>query len=187
MIAALDRAVSGIERLGTFIAAGVMFAIMIIVSADVLMRYGFNRPFGWAYDLIGMYLMVALFYLVLSRAFAAHAHVNVDILLYTVPARGRRALELIICAASAVLFLAVTIAGAERTWTSYVNAEEIAGSIAWPAWLAVVFVPIGAGLLTLRLVLQAVSHAASLASGRDIVPLTPLAGSPEAMEREHAE
>lgn len=39
-----------------------MFAVMMIVVGDVFMRYTFNRPFSWAYDLIALYLMAGLFY-----------------------------------------------------------------------------------------------------------------------------
>ena len=57
-----------------------MFAIMIIVFSDVVMRYAFNRPFSWAYDLISLYLMAGIFFLVLSEAYTSRAHVSVDIL-----------------------------------------------------------------------------------------------------------
>ena len=33
-----------------------MYAVMIIVSVDVLQRYVVNRALSWSYDLISMYL-----------------------------------------------------------------------------------------------------------------------------------
>jgi len=74
------RALSALEKIASTIAAVFMFAIMMIVFSDVIMRYAFNKPFSWAYDLISMYLMAGVFFLVLSEAYASNAHVSVDIL-----------------------------------------------------------------------------------------------------------
>src|SRR4051794_22119560 len=68
------RALGAVEKAVSSIAAVFMFAIMIIVFSDVVMRYAFNRPFSWAYDLISLYLMAGIFFLILSEAYASHAH-----------------------------------------------------------------------------------------------------------------
>ena len=80
MINGIIKALGAIEKIGSFIAAMFMFLIMIIVFGDVVMRYVFNRPFSWAYDLIALYLMAGVFFLVLSEAYTNRAHVSVDIL-----------------------------------------------------------------------------------------------------------
>ena len=74
------KTLGAMEKIASTIAAVFMFAIMIIVFGDVVMRYAFNRPFSWAYDLISLYLMAGVFFLVLSEAYASRAHVSVDIL-----------------------------------------------------------------------------------------------------------
>ena len=79
MIAGALRLVSSVERVAGVVAAVALAAIMFIATGDVAMRYVFNKPFAWAYDLISLYLMVALFYLVVSGTYAHHAHVAVDI------------------------------------------------------------------------------------------------------------
>src|SRR3978361_740180 len=77
----LLRALAGIEKAVSTIVAIFMFAIMIIVFSDVVMRYAFNRPFSWAYDLISLYLMAGVFFLSLSGTYAVNGHVSVDILM----------------------------------------------------------------------------------------------------------
>ena len=74
------KALGVLDRITSTIATVFLFAIMMIVFCDVVMRYLFNSPFAWAYDLIAMYLMAGVFFLVLSDAYEASAHVNVDIL-----------------------------------------------------------------------------------------------------------
>ena len=84
---ALATLITAIERLLGGIATLLMLAIMFIVFADVILRYAFNSPLPWAYDLISLYLMAGAYFFVLSGTFAAHAHVGVDILVSVCPHR----------------------------------------------------------------------------------------------------
>ncbi|MES6530794.1 TRAP transporter small permease subunit, partial [Cutibacterium acnes] len=70
---------AAIERILTFIAVAFLFIIMVLVVADVFMRYVVNRPFSFTYDLIGLYLLAGVFFLTLSDGLREHAHVGVDI------------------------------------------------------------------------------------------------------------
>ena len=97
MLDGLLKRVAKIEKVVSTIAAVFMFAIMIIVFSDVVMRYAFNRPFSWAYDLISLYLMAGVFFLILSEAYASHAHVSVDILQQKFPPAMIRMSEIVTC------------------------------------------------------------------------------------------
>jgi TRAP-type C4-dicarboxylate transport system permease small subunit len=187
MIQGINRILQGIEEATGLLAALVMFLIMVIAAADVGMRYVFNSPFSWAYDLIGLYLMTGLFYFVLSGTFAHHAHVSVDILQHYMTPRQRRLCEIVVCALSLLLFAAITYAGAERALVSYSDGDVLAGLIPWPTWPSIALVPFGAGLLTLRLALHLVAHLGAVITGIETIELTPVSGSPEAMEREMVE
>ena len=59
----MDGIIAGIERLYRLVAATCLAAIMLIVAADVLLRYLFNAPLSWAFDLISLYLMAGVFFL----------------------------------------------------------------------------------------------------------------------------
>ena len=97
MLDGILRAVGTVEKIASTIAAVFMFAIMIIVFGDVIMRYAFNRPFSWAYDLISMYLMAGVFFLVLSEAYTSRAHVSVDILQQKFQPNMIRLSEIVTC------------------------------------------------------------------------------------------
>ena len=135
-----------------------------VVSADVAMRYLFNSPFAWAYDLIALYLMAGVFYFVLSDAYRANAHVGIDILHARMGPRMRRAADLLTAAVSLSLFALIAYVGAERAWEGFVNDGVLAGQIPWPIWLSAIIVPIGCGLLLLRLALQFVRNLLGLAT-----------------------
>ena len=154
----------------------VMFLIMAIVTTDVAMRYLLNQPFSWAYQFISLYLMMAMFYFALSPAFTGHAHVGIDLAHYFMPGWARRACDVLVCWLSLILFVYITWAVAERTIVAFNDADTIAGEIAWPSWASMIFVPLGAGVLAVRLALNAVAHSFALLGGKEIIPLAPLSG-----------
>jgi TRAP-type C4-dicarboxylate transport system permease small subunit len=174
----LLKALGVIERLVSTIAAIFMFAIMIIVFSDVIMRYAFNKPFSWAYDLISLYLMAGVFFLILSEAYASDAHVSVDILQQKFPPAMIRLTEIVTCLVGITVFSLIAWLGFLRAVESFRSSDVMAGAIPWPMWPSIGLVPFGAGLITLRLALHCVAHIISLATGRAVIalPAPPAAG-----------
>lgn len=164
------RVVTAIEAVLTTLAVVFLAAIMLIVVADVSMRYVFNRPFGWSYDLIGTYLMVGLFYLVVSSAYRVRAHINVDILHIVLPRTGQRVADLVTHLVGCAVFALIAWAGFAGTVTAFIDGDRLAGAYGWPTWPALGLVPLGAGLLALRLGLHAAAELAGLIAGRDFIP-----------------
>ena len=171
MLDGILKALGAVEKVVSTIAAVFMFLIMIIVFSDVVMRYGFNKPFSWAYDLISLYLMAGVFFLILSEAYASHAHVSVDILQQKFPPAMIRVTEIVTCLVGITVFSLIAWLGFLRAVDSFQSSDVMAGGIAWPMWPSIGLVPFGAGLITLRLVLHLIAHVLSLATGRDLIAL----------------
>src|SRR3954463_8433841 len=106
-----------------------MFAIMMIVFSDVIMRYAFNKPFSWAYDLISLYLMAGVFFLVLSEAYTRRAHVSVDILQLKFPPAMVRLPEIAPCIVGIAVFSRIAWLGLLRAPDSFHSADVMAGAI----------------------------------------------------------
>ncbi|HEY0297198.1 MAG TPA: TRAP transporter small permease [Bordetella sp.] len=172
-IARISEAWRAIERVCTLVAALALFATMLLVVADVFMRYALNRPFSFTYDLIGLYLLAVVFFFTISNALREHEHVCVDILLQRFPTAGRRLSELVTAATGLSVFCLVGWLGFERALDSYRQGDVLAGAIPWPTWLSVLPVPVGCGVLALRLALQFIGNLYSLATGADLYPLPP--------------
>lgn len=166
IIQSAERVIAGVERIGMLLAAAFLFAIMIIVVSDVFCRYVLNRPLSWAYDLIALYLMAGLFFLVLSSAYAARAHVGVDILYQMMPPRLRHVADLVTNLAGLVLFGVIARIGFDRFLAAFLSGDIIAGSIPWPTWLSYVLVPLGAGMLALRMLIHAAADIVSISTGK---------------------
>jgi TRAP-type C4-dicarboxylate transport system permease small subunit len=165
------KTLGAVEKIASTIAAVFMFAIMIIVFSDVVMRYAFNRPFSWAYDLISIYLMAGVFFLVLSEAYTSRAHVSVDILQQKFSPPMIRLSEIVTCLVGITVFSLIAWLGLLRAVESFQSSDVMAGGIPWPMWPSIGLVPFGAGLITLRLALHLIAHVLSLATGRDLIAL----------------
>ena len=180
MIKRAGDALAAIERSLTVIAVGFLFVIMVLVVADVFMRYAMNRPFTFTYDLIGLYLLAGVFFLTLSDALREHAHVGVDILLSRFSPAGRRLSEIVTALAGLFVFVLICKVGLERALENYQQHDVLAGAIPWPTWISAALVPFGCGVLVLRLALQLVGNVFSLLSGQNLYPLPPVTGIGEA-------
>ncbi|MCC7275303.1 MAG: TRAP transporter small permease [Alphaproteobacteria bacterium] len=177
------RAIVLVEAVARLAAAVMMAAVMLIVVADVVLRYVFNSPLAWAYDFVSLYLMVGIFFLVLSDSYMAGALVSVDLLQQLMPAAVRGPVDLLIAAVGFVVFALIAYVGGVEAVGSFLGDDVVAGAIAWPTWPGHAFVPVGAGLLAIRLLLHFVVRAAALATGYEppplAVPQRAGAGAPE--------
>ena len=180
LITATDRGLAAVERVLTAVAVVFLFAIMLLVVADVFMRYALNRPFSFTYDLVGLYLLAGVFFLTLSDALRDHVHVSVDILAQHFSPPWRRAAEIVTAAVGMAVFSLVAWLGYARALTNYREGDVLAGAIAWPTWASSGLVPLGCGVFVLRLALQLVGNLASLVTGRDLYGLPPITGAGEA-------
>lgn len=152
------------ERAWRAVAAVFLFAIMVIIVVDVASRYLLNAPLPWAFDVVSMYLMTGLFFLMLSDTLAVDEHVRVDILYAKAPARARRWMDLVSSVLALVVFALILYTSVRTTWSSWNAGDVLAGSIPWPAWLSHVFIPVGVALLVARLFLDVVCKSAALAT-----------------------
>lgn len=176
MISALSRVLAAVERVLSAAAVLFLFVIMLLVVADVFMRYVVNRPFGFTYDLIGLYLLAAVFFFTLSDALREHVHVSVDILVHRFPRPARRVSEIVTSLAGLFVFSLVMLLGYGRALDNYFGGDVLAGAIPWPTWISAALVPLGSVVLVLRLALQGIGNIASLITGRDLYPLPPVTG-----------
>lgn len=179
MIKASLRALTAIEKVTSIIAACLMFAIMIIVFSDVVMRYVFNKPFSWAYDLISLYIMAGVFFLSLSGTYAVNGHISVDILLPRFSAAIQRLCIIISNLVGLAIFIPIAWLGYQRALENFTSGDVMAGAIPWPTWASAGLVPIGAGILALRLAVHLIANSASLLTGENFLPLPAIAGHGE--------
>ncbi|MBC7138197.1 MAG: TRAP transporter small permease [Defluviimonas sp.] len=164
-----DRGIGGLERLAIIGSSLCILAIMVVVTLDVVMRYMFRAPLGWVYDLVSLYLMVGAFFLAVSETFRRGGHVAVDLFRHMLRPGIRRRVDAVAALMVLPVLLAMVVTGWQSTARALARDETITGVVAWPIWASYVFVPLGIGLLLLRVALHLVDL---LAGGRGLVAET---------------
>lgn len=131
------------------VIVAMMAAMVALVFANVVARYGFNYSIIWAEEL-SQYLMVWIAYLGAGLALREGRHVSVDILQNAVPSPLRAALRWLITLAVGAFMAAVAWLGFEFaafTWIQETPVMQI------PLGLVYLAVPLGAVLFLLHLLL----------------------------------
>jgi TRAP-type C4-dicarboxylate transport system permease small subunit len=177
--ASLRRALDVVDSVVMFIGCAMLFALMCVVVADVTLRYIINQPLQWSYEVISNYLMPGLFFLAVSHTLKAHAHVSVDIVHNYLRPRVRYVFEAITALLAIPGFAICTWVSAGKTLEDIQTQATATSGLAVPTWTISVMLPLGFGLLTLRLVLNAIGYWGSLATDRQWVTLPPIAGTAE--------
>lgn len=176
MFSTCNRLMLGLEKGLRTIASACLMAVMLIIFSDVFARYLFNAPLIWTYELVGMYLMPALFYFAVSDTLADHHHIAVDLLNPWIPIPVRRLIEAAASALMAAIFLWIVWIFAQSALSNYRSAAVVMGAKEWPTWIPEFIVVIGAAAIALRLTGRVVGHLASLLSGKELIGLPRSAG-----------
>lgn len=162
-----------VETVLVMISSLAMAAIMLVVMADVVLRYVFHAPLVWSFDLIGLYLIGMVFFFALPDTMQQHGHIALDVFVPLFPHRLRHAVQSLGFAISALLLGAVTWLEFWQAEEAFVADDRIAGVIAFQTWVAHAVLALGMGVLVLRCTYRAVFHAVSAISGKDSVELPP--------------
>lgn len=145
-----------LERLSVVLGVAALFAMMVLITADVALRYGLNRPFVFTRDVVGLYLMPAVFFLVLSDSLRGEAQIRVTLLRDLMGPRTRAVADVVgdvpALAAFAVIFYGSVWQGIE----AFTRDEVVAGSIAWRTWPSFALCAAGSLMLAVRLAIATV-------------------------------
>jgi TRAP-type mannitol/chloroaromatic compound transport system permease small subunit len=151
---ALQRLILGIDQLSKTVGHAFAWCIAILTLGtcfEVLVRYVFNDPTSWAFDM--SYLMYAgVFYMAGAYTLSRAAHVRADMLYRLWRPRVQAGVELALyCLFFFPGVLALVIAGygygVESLRIHEVSVNSPAGI---PIWPLKIMIPFGAGLLALQ-------------------------------------
>lgn len=171
--AGLSAVLARAETVLVFLSGVALAVIMVVVVADVTMRYAFQRPLGWSYDLIGTYLMVCVFFFALSDTLHHHGHIAIDIFSPQLPRRFVHASLAVGYGVSALLLAVIAMQAWHRTSAAWNANNLISATVPWPTWPSYFMVVVGSALIALRCVMRTVTHAASFVTGRELADLPP--------------
>ncbi|MBV8889341.1 MAG: TRAP transporter small permease [Alphaproteobacteria bacterium] len=149
------------ENVAMVVACIAFVAMVLTTASDVLLRYAFNSPLIWAYPVVVNYLIVILYFGAVSAAQRHGNHIGIELLTSRLPPRLKSLCAAFSAAAMLALCGLIAWCGVGVFWDSWVQNEVLSGVIAWPRWPSYLMVPLGFGLLSLRLLLQIARHVAA--------------------------
>ena len=126
--------------------------VAVLINADILLRLFANRPVQIQFELTELYLMPALATLSLSRVFREGGHLAVDFMPENFPGLFGALIVKIRLLLPAAFFAAVTYKSGQFALEAITHGEVEYGVIDWPLGWAYSVVPVGCGVLALRLI-----------------------------------
>jgi TRAP-type C4-dicarboxylate transport system permease small subunit len=138
----LGRAHDRLTRAGFAIAAALVAIIAASFCYEVVVRYFFNAPTAWTYDL-GSYLLCAVIFLSMPELTRRNAHVSVTIVPERLSPRQAHVLRIGVGIVAAAACLTATWIAANETWRQYLQGVSTISSFSIPKWWVSVLIPYG--------------------------------------------
>lgn len=137
----------------TLLAAVAVGAMMVITTADVVMRRVFEVHVKGSYVFVALLFVFVIFF-GLAYAQRQDAHISIGVVYDRLPRKARRPIEGVALVISLVLFCLVTWYSAQSAWFNFLAGDTLLGAIPVVTWPSRFAVPVGAGLLSLRFLVQ---------------------------------
>ena len=132
--------------------AGVLVAMMLVITTDVCLRYFFNRSILGTYEIVS-YMMVVIVGLGIAHTAVEKGHINVDLVVSRFPPGTQAIIESIVTLVGCILFCFIA-------WQSVIQAktQQLAGTtsevLGVPVYPFVWVVFAGSAVLTAVLLYQ---------------------------------
>lgn len=148
----VEKTIRAVEDIALYLGVVAIIMIMMIVSADAVMRYAINRPLIWSYDLIALYLMVVAVFLPTARTYREGNHIGMNIFVLMMSPRVKLVSDIFVSLLMLGFIGVLLWAGWGRTMETLARGELKYGIINYPVWLSHLPVAVGSAALLLRVV-----------------------------------
>ena len=139
------------ESMLAIVAAGIIMIMMFLTTIDIVLRYIFSSPLPGAYEL-QEFLLVGVVFLSLGYIQSLKGHLIVDIATSRMSPRHQTFFNILSYIICLFIFCIITWQTGVRAWIAFDEGQVREGLVRYPLWPAKLMIPIGTGLLCLRLV-----------------------------------
>jgi TRAP-type C4-dicarboxylate transport system permease small subunit len=148
------RIVTLFEKLFMAMAMMSMFVMMLSISADALSRYLFGRPITGQYEFTQLYLLVILVFMALPRTYVTGGHIRLKVLdnyRRKIPFNLSERINVVL---GGIAFGAIAYISGLEAIEKFANQDKLFGAVQFPIYWSYVWVPLGSGLMALRLICE---------------------------------
>jgi TRAP-type C4-dicarboxylate transport system permease small subunit len=139
-----------------------LVAVAGLINADILLRLFAQRPVQIQFELTELYLMPALATLSLSRVFRDGGHLALEFMPGDLPGTWGGLVAKLRLLLPALFFAGVTVMSGKFALKAILHGDVEYGAIDWPLGWAYAVVPLGCGVLVLRLLHDTVARPPSV-------------------------
>lgn len=162
LLYAAHRWLSRLEYLLVAGAAASIFVMMIVTSIDVVMRYAFDAPLSWSFDLIAHYLLRTAFLFGFAWCLSTGHHICVGFVARHLPGSAYHLFQTVGALGGAAIFGLAAWHGWHETLVAWEARDVFFGVVAWPAWPSNIIIPLGLFPLALRCIHLSIVHSGAL-------------------------
>ncbi len=167
----MQKIIKGLNRFLSWmdgIASIMIFIIMLLITADVISRLFFNKPFAGTGEIVSMIIIIVCF-LEIPYVSVRGGHVRSTMLYDKVGDKGKHIIDIIASLIGIVVYSLIIRA----SWKGFMNAiaireAEVAGSVkvtTIPGRFVVIF---GSLLMVLEFISLIIQHAMALKEGKPV-------------------
>ena len=158
LIRALDKVCRCLENALIFVAGSMIICAMAITFVDVVMRYIFNSPLNWFFNLITMYLLPGSYFLAFSYALRTGNHLKVDYFKSKLPLKFTRFCLFIFGLIATLMFSYIAYTYSLRAYSAWQENEIVYGVVSWIVWPSEFIVAIGSFVFSFRLLITTIDN-----------------------------
>jgi C4-dicarboxylate transporter DctQ subunit len=149
-----------------FISFGLLMCAVLIVCAEVVLRYIMNRPLTWVEQVSG-YILVYIVFLNAAWVLKKERHVRLDILHERLSPKSQNWLLVVTSFLGAIICLIVTWFGAVVTWDYFQTGTPSVEILPIPLFFIWWVIPVGGFLLFIQFLRRAFGFLATMRTTTD--------------------
>jgi TRAP-type C4-dicarboxylate transport system permease small subunit len=157
-----------VEKICGRIAGGLIMVLMLLTAADVAGRFLFNSPILGAYE-ISEILMVGIVFLGIAYVQSNKGHVIIEVVTVRMPEKGKIALDTLGYTIGFLMMVLITWDSGGYALKAFITHDYSSGLAKIPLWPGKSLVPLGAGLISLRLLSDIVFNIRRLVNYNQVI------------------
>ena len=139
-----------LTNLDAIITAATLSIFVVLVNANVIMRYFFNNPIRWAEEVVTS-LFVWTVFIGSAYAYRKHSHLGVDILVNLMPPKMKAVVKAVMSVVELFVLSMLTVISSQYVYHLIFNRAGklkiiMTDMLRIPKWWTGIAVPIGFGL-----------------------------------------
>ncbi|MBT6975530.1 MAG: TRAP transporter small permease [Rhodospirillaceae bacterium] len=142
-----------IEDILTYCSVVLILGVMLWVVGEVIGRYVFNSPLPGHLEGAELLLPMIVFFGV-SYVQARDGHVGMTFVVDALPKKVRRVTDILSLIVSALTCAALAYFASKNAWLSWDYEDVTMSPPYWPVWPSAAVIPLGYGMIAVRMLLQ---------------------------------